>query len=634
MPVSTDIESRPPQPSALSIPSPLSTRALGAILAAISTLAFTLLYWNRFLSVSCAAAFLYPAELWLQGKVPYRDFFFIAPPLTLMKSALLIHWFGHTVAVLRIGAVIERVLLSGLVSWWLSRYFRATACFLGTFVAFVVFASDPADALASYHHESVFWAVLAGFSACMFLSRRRTGASLAALLSGFFCGLCFLTKQTTGAAITLCIPVVIAFLETGNLRRNLRFATWFGAGWIVPCGVTAGWLLRHHALDDFVTCVFLSGAAKGPAVAVFLRPFLDRPVLAAFVTVALLAGSRVIKRARVSAVAEPPILLVCVFAAMTASLPLAWHTAAGQAFPLIWAKLALAPFLAAALMGSLLLLARYGWLALRKDASPLTREIVLIGSVAAAIAYALSMSFAYYGPMVVPGLALVVAFATDRGGSGLRNLLCASVICFAVLFSQAESKLQAPSDWMDWPESAVPAAQYRSKFPQLRGLQFSESTGAIVDRLSEAIQANTRPGDTMLVYPYFPIFYSLTGLRHTTYSYSHYSDVAPDAVCRRDVQTLLRDPPTVILRMIRPESSLLRDEQLYRAGGASGVRRIEAALDELSVKYRVLETAEVPNTKAKLLVLLKLPDRPPAYLRSTFRATKNAFAGRSARRGM
>jgi hypothetical protein len=611
MPVSTDTGSRPSQPRALSVPFPLSTRALGAILAAISTLAFTLLYWNRFLSVSCAAVFFYPAELWLQGKVPYRDFFFIPPPLTLMKSALLIRLFGHTIAVLRIAAVIERVLLSGLVYWWLSRYFRATACFLGTFVAFVLFASDPADALVSYHHDSVFWAVLAGFSACMFLSRRRTDASLAALLSGLFAGLCFLTKQTTGAAITLCIPVVIAFLETGNLRRGLRFATWFGAGWIVPCGITAGWLLRRHAFNDFVKCVFLSCVAKGPAGAVLLRPLLDRPVLVMFVTAALLAGSRVVKRARVTAVAEPPILLVCVFAAMTASLPLAWHTAAGQGLPPIWAKLALMPLLPAALMGSLLLLARYGWLARRKDASPLTREIVLIASVAAAIAYALSMSYAYYGPIAVPGLALVVAFAIDRGGPGLRKLLCESVICFAVLFSQAEAKLQVPGDWMDWPESAVPAAHYRSRLPQLRGLRFAESTGAIVDRLSEAIKANTRPGDTMLVYPYFPIFYSLTGLRHTTYTYSHYSDVAPDAVCLRDAQTLLRNPPTVILRMIRPESSLLRDEQLYRAGGASGVRRIEAALDELSVKYRVLETADVPNGKAKLVVLLKLPDRPP-----------------------
>ena len=512
--------------------------------------------------------------------------------------------------VLRIDAVIERVLLSGLVYWWLSRYFRATACFLGTFVAFVLFASDTSDALASYHHDSVFWAVLAGFSACMFLSRQRTGASLAALLSGFCGGLCFLTKQTTGAAITLCIPVVIAFLETENLRRKFRFATWFSAGWIMPCGVTAVWLLREHALNDFLKCVFLSGAAKGPAVAVFVRPLLDRWVLAMAVTIALLVGSRVIKRARVSAVAEPPILLVCVFATMTVSLPLAWYTAVGQPLPLIWAQFVRMPLLPAALIGSLLLLAKYGWLASRKNASPFTKEIVLISSVAAAIAYALSMSFAYLGPIVVPGLALVVAFAIERGGSGLRKLLSGSVICFTILFSQAEAKLQEPYDWMDWPESPVPATPYQSRFPQLQGLQFSESTGAIVDRLCEAIKANTKPGDTMLVYPYFPIFYVLTGLRHSTYTYSHYTDVAPDAVCQRDAQTLLRNPPTVILRMIRPDSSLIRDEQLYRAGGVSGVRRIEAAMDELSVKYRILDTAEVPITKAKLQVLLKLSDQP------------------------
>jgi hypothetical protein len=216
------------------------------------------------------------------------------------------------------------------------------------------------------------------------------------------------------------------------------------------------------------------------------------------------------------------------------------------------------------------------------------------------------MSFAYYGPMVIPGLALIIAFTIDRAGYRFRALLPRAALCWTIIFFQAQAKFQEPYDWMQWPELGVPAANYESKFPQLRGLRVSQSTGVLVDHIAEVIRARTSPGETLLVYPYFPIFYSLTGLRHNTYTYSHYLDVTPDAISRRDAETLLRNPPRVIVRMLLSDSFLRMDEDLFRGGKRSGGRVIEATLDAISPQYQLVETDEIPFTRQKLQVLIRL----------------------------
>jgi 4-amino-4-deoxy-L-arabinose transferase-like glycosyltransferase len=181
----------------------------GAFLIAVSVAAFLLLYWNRFLAGTVGGSFFYFGEQVLNGKVPYRDFFFVAPPLHGIKIAALLQLFGHTIVATRIEAVIDRISLAILLYLWIVRFARPANAFFGSLLAMVLFMGDWADSLSSYHQDAAFWAVASGAItslALKSLSRRK------ALLCGILVGAYFLTKQTIGLGITVVLPVTFTHL--------------------------------------------------------------------------------------------------------------------------------------------------------------------------------------------------------------------------------------------------------------------------------------------------------------------------------------------------------------------------------------------------------------------------------------
>jgi hypothetical protein len=90
-----------------------------------------------------------------------------------------------------------------------------------------------------------------------------------------------------------------------------------------------------------------------------------------------------------------------------------------------------------------------------------------------------------------------------------------------------------------------------------------------------------------------------------TYGFLHYLDVAPDALCRRDAQTLLDHPPSVIVRLMVDEEALRWDEDYFRGNRPSGTRRITEAMDKLSGGYRLIETVKVPGRGLDLRILVR-----------------------------
>src|SRR5436309_1106628 len=97
-------------------------RLCGAFLVAGCVAAFLLLYWNRFLAGTAGGSFFYFGEQLLNGKVPYRDFFYVAPPLHGIKIAALLQLFGHTIVATRVEAVIERISLTIVLYLWIGRF--------------------------------------------------------------------------------------------------------------------------------------------------------------------------------------------------------------------------------------------------------------------------------------------------------------------------------------------------------------------------------------------------------------------------------------------------------------------------------------------------------------------------------
>src|SRR4051794_3277718 len=115
-----------------------------------------------------------------------------------------------------------------------------------------------------------------------------------------------------------------------------------------------------------------------------------------------------------------------------------------------------------------------------------------------------------------------------------------------------------------WKESSVAEATEPARLPVLAGLKLSPETISRIDRIAKAVREHSKPGDTMLTYPYLPLFYSICGLRPPTYAYVHYIDVTPDSLADRDAATMLRTRPAVIVYQPDSETDLKYLEMIYR----------------------------------------------------------------------
>ena len=137
-------------------------------------------------------------------------------------------------------------------------------------MATIVFGCDVADPLFYYHEESVFYCTLAAFFASLGVSAFSANASMAwFMVAGVAASLAFLTKQTTGLGVTLCVlilPVFIVWKATGY-RRALRAGCIVAAGWMILPLALSGWLAHESAFAAYLDQVFVRGpTSKGPVL--------------------------------------------------------------------------------------------------------------------------------------------------------------------------------------------------------------------------------------------------------------------------------------------------------------------------------------------------------------------------------
>ncbi len=560
--------------------------AVGAIAVAGLSLAFFLTYWDRFLGPSSSGIFVEFASLVRQGKIPYRDFFMVIPPLYTLKTAALMSVFGAHLIVLRLPEVITRCALAVMLFIWLARVVRVSHAVLGAVAAVVMFSTDSADALTSYHHEAVFWAFLSGFllSFAKWDAQKREAALMAG--AGACCSLSLLTAQTTGAGITLAMAFVIAVLGarmagiSGALTRLAAYA----AGWAVPAGALALWLGSRGALGPFLNEVFISGpSSKGSLGAilgrVIVQPFESR--LSAFEVVVAVAcgivlillihqkhGQPIVERRR----RDMAVYVVVIASALAFGLIASRYS---MRLPRTADIESLS--LRIGFFGTAVLAIYYTVLLQRWPATPEERQRWLLTVVGFTTAYMLSFSWSAYGPMAFPSLGIVIAFAMkafEECSGKLRRLmqyaLVAATAC--LLLTAQYDKAQVPFGWVGWTDPPVRTATATSEHPFLSGVRMGPEVKDFTQDLNRFITQNSRPGEPVFIFSYQPMFYFLSNRWPPTFAQVHWFDVAPDSVCREDAQRLVQAKPAVIVDFVISPSEFEVNERIFRHGARSGQR--------------------------------------------------------------
>lgn len=608
----TMIESRAVENAA---PTRVNLRLLGAIAVATLTLAYCLLWWNRSFGGGSDGVLFYMGEQLLKGKIPYRDFYLVIPPWTVLKSAAIISLAGDYLINLRAFAIFERVALAVVIYLWLSRLFRVSYAILGAFLSVVIFTGDIADSLANYSSDGSLWTVAAGLAASVGLSRVGWSRLALAGLSGFFAAMTLLTKQTTGLGVTLLIPLLIALIPA---RRNQwRTASSgmaaFAAGWLIPSAVFLSWLDHHHAVPQFVDEVFRSGpSSKGPLLTVLTRPLFSTfsdtgSLVQAVVAVLLMIGFfipwrefRVGQSLSAAGAQGVAISIGGTTAALAVGIALCRTSAFSTATPAVLRI----PQLMASYVAFLGSAAIFVWLGLRWMTRRLEEgqeELLLLSGVSLSLAYMYSLSWTPYECMALPGIGVVTCLALSglkRVGRAALMTLAAAMISLAVTM-----KLLVPFLWVNWSEPAVTAPRSASSILALRGFNLSQKSSSDLARIIGAIERNSFPSDTVFAFPYYAQFYVLSHRNPPTFAYAHWLDVVPDKDARKDADLVRRARPAVLVFLDMPDLSFVGGERTFRAAGqSSGQTYMLETLRSMAAGYNLVDSVPIDRLGENILI--------------------------------
>lgn len=574
---------------------------IGLLLSLAVTLGYFLLFWNRFAGIRSGVGCYGGGSAFLQGLMPYRDYFTASTPLYVLTCGTALQIFGNTIAVAHAFGVFERLVIAGLVYTWLSRFVAVRHALLAAIITMVASATDTADPIASYNHETLMWAIASGLAASFALdvdsSPSRVGK--AALLAGFLAALSFATKQTMGLGATVFIPAAVSLclLRLGGFRKALAFFLLFVAGWAVCAGALLFWLSRLGVIHEFLTDVF----SKGPAAkAASPLDFLWRDLLIArFNWLSVVLGIAALplswsvlrhsgaSRRDTRPDSWPSLLLIGLNCAAAVGLG-----ALGSYSGHVGSNWLSRPAIYFTLFSTFALLANYAWLWLRGTLSPREAQFCLLATVSFVMAFMVSLSFPIFEAMLLPGVGFLTAAALD-GFKGWR-LTLTYALCGLLLITLTWVKLDLPFGFDGFNEPPVRNATAVSEIPELKGLRLPAGTVNFIDGTARIVAAHSGPKDTIFTYPEMGIFYIVTHRNFPTATGSHNMDVVNDSFARHEAARLLAARPAVLIYCRQGEKYLRNSELVWRSGRLSGQRAIVAAMEALTSEYDLAATFKVP----------------------------------------
>jgi hypothetical protein len=555
-------------------------------------LLFLLSFFNRFAGLQSGNGEYCGGMAWLHGLIPYRDYFTSGPPLNVVKSALILKTFGSALIVSRIAGVVERLVIAFVLFRWLIQLFRPWHALVASVVTIIVSTGDLTDPIASYNHDAILFAMIAGLVASLALEEgpnRRT-ISLA-LLSGAAAALSLLSKQTVGLGAVACVGLAMTILlaKLDGVRRATVWAASFAAGCAVPLAILTLWLWRNHILQTFLQMLFVTGPA---AKAGHPYDFLTRELSVAFWpptwilpgAAGLAMSWRAIRRGlrdknlRITSSKEQVIwvvagvLLIATAEALAFTrLPVLHDFSKSSVY---YVLLGLTLWLAGQMM----------WL-FRTGITRRQAQAILFAAVAWSIAVMLSLSWPVFEPMALPGLGFLLAATLD--GVQARFKWCVLLVMAAAVFIQVREKLDMPFGFGHQDEAPVRVASAASVQPELRGLRLPPEMVRFLDETVSLAARTTQPGDTIFTYPEMGILYPLTGRQSPTWAGSHNIDVINDAFAREEADRLSRSRPALIIYYRLPEEVQRSEEKVWRGGKRSGQRDLIAAVETLVAGYKL-----------------------------------------------
>jgi hypothetical protein len=194
--------------------------------------------------------FAYCAQLILHGIPPYTEAYDYKPPGLYFLYASSISILGSEVQAVHLLLLIFSAGTSIMLFWLVKKWSDTAGGTIASILSIFLLASPSVLGFAAHAtHFVMFWAIMGYLLLEIGLQRRNYSIVLA---SGISFGLSFLMKQS---GILFLFPAFIFILATtkgGEFKESIKSAGFMLAGFIIPLGGIALWLMGIGALKGFI----------------------------------------------------------------------------------------------------------------------------------------------------------------------------------------------------------------------------------------------------------------------------------------------------------------------------------------------------------------------------------------------
>lgn len=552
-------------------------------LVVLVSCAFFASWWNRYVPPTSGGELVLMAR-WAHDYLPYRDYFYQAPPGVPMLLQAIQGMAGpYLLAALAFGALL-RIASACALYGLLLRMSRPSFAAIATITALFVSSTDVSDTTFYYNHLGAALILIGAYVGAVGATGRQWTHRLAGVCGGGLITYAVAIKQTMilGAAAAVVALIVLALP-----RPRSGWTGWLlslSAGGAISVAAVWAWLARNGLLDAWQHAMTRAPGGKGGIGRSLMRPLtlvdaiqdVFLASIGAWIVIGIVAA--IWRRHEKGKPVSGEILAVSV-GLVAVSIWTFAGLSHGRALTLFltalgwWGSLALALLHLPSLR--------------RVPRDPVARTIIGLGVLSFGIGYAFTVSWPLFENAAFPGLALVVAATLERPPSTAPKRWVVTILILAHLSMGLSlyRKFTYPHLWGAWIEPPLYSADGAFKHPSLVGLRISEPSSDLYTLVARMAREHSTPDDRIYVFPNLPILYAIADRPPATFALAHWVDICPDYVGREDAARLRASPPKIMILRDDPVGLVDVEEWLYRGGQASSVRDILSALDAIKPSY-------------------------------------------------
>lgn len=233
---------------------------------------YTLPVYNKYWAPFDEGIIAVASQMWLSGKVPYKDFFIaMYPPGQIYALGIIFKIFNYSLIAGRIYAVLLSVGLTMLVFFMTRAITKNTAASLFAWLAALSSLAPRLGAIPTPIWPGIFLSMLSIYLFMVYLERPK---KLFIFLAGLACGTAIFFRHDIGlfAAISIFIPLFVRAFR----KRSLKDAVIFAAPVFLITGVWVAYFVKASAFKDLIdSLIMFTFVHQKTASIAFPLPCLD-----------------------------------------------------------------------------------------------------------------------------------------------------------------------------------------------------------------------------------------------------------------------------------------------------------------------------------------------------------------------